>query len=462
MSDFRETLYTINKHGDRKWVYAHIHRGRFYYARWLVATVLIAFYLVMPWITIGGEQGIHLDIANRKFIFFGSIFWATDTKFLVIVLASLALSLFFFTSLLGRIWCGWACPETVFLEFLFRPIEILIEGGPVDRNKLDSGPWNLNKIIKKFTKYSIFLVLAWIIASTFLAYFVGAKPLVRMMSDYPWHNWTPFLVTCFVMFLMVFQFGWFREQFCTIACPYARFQSVLLDSDSLLVGYDKARGEPRGKLEKPGVERKFGDCIDCGYCVRVCPTGIDIRNGLQLECIQCAACADACDSIMEKIGRPLGLVRYSTEKALETGKFHFIRPRVLIYAGILVALGVTFTYLLSTREFSEFQIVRQAGTASYQEISPGVLMNQFHIHISNKAREARIYSVSIENEPQMMAVMPGAPFTLQGDSEIKLPLFIHFPPTLLNGGNKQLTVVVTDDHGYRGTQTLSVIGPVGR
>ncbi len=324
-STYRDRLYTIDSRGNRKWVYPEIVWGRFLKSRTFVAYLLMATYLFSPWIRINGEHLILLDITERKFTFFGSVFWATDTIFLMFFLTSLGLILFLVTAVLGRVWCGWACPETVFLEFLFRPIERLIEGNATQRKRLDAAPWGVEKILRKGLKHVLSATLASVVANTALAYFIGTEKLLEVMTSSPIQNPVLFSVMISLMALMAFQFGWFREQFCTVVCPYARFQSVMLDPDSLVIGYDNNRGEPRGKKDKSDA----GDCIDCKLCVRVCPTGIDIRNGLQLECINCAQCIDACDSIMHKIGRPLGLIRYDTERKLLGGERNWASKSIL-------------------------------------------------------------------------------------------------------------------------------------
>lgn len=457
--DFRETLYTIDKGGRRHWVYNSIVKGRFFSRRAIVMTALLLFYLAMPWLTVGGEQAIFFDIPGRRFVVFGSVFWATDTTFLFLILGILALSLFFFTAILGRVWCGWACPETVFLDYLFRPVERWIEGSPAERLRLDQSPWNFRKLRIKGTKYLIFAALCWVVASTFLAYFVGRDPLIAMMSNPPWENPFPFTVTVALMSAMLFQFGWFREQFCTVLCPYARFQSVMMDQNSLTVGYDSKRGEPRGN-KKSQTQEHLGDCIDCGLCVRVCPTGIDIRNGLQLECVACASCIDACDSVMLKLGRAPGLIRYDTENGLAGMKSAYIRPRVILYALILTVFFSVLGYRLTHRQYLEAQVLRGAQDAPFSILADGRIVNHLHIHLSNKTKKLesiRIFLVEQNSDIEM--ILPVNPFPIPPESLQTAPVFINFPARALHDGKKKIQIQFAGSDGFSKVSEVTLLGP---
>ena len=459
MSDFRETLYTVDSKGRRKWVYPVELSGFFKRRRTVVAWTLLLIYISLPWITIGGNQAVLLDIARRRFVFFGATFWATDTRFLALALPALAISLFFFTSLFGRVWCGWACPQTVFLEFAFRPIERLIEGNATRRRTLDTQPWSWTKIRLKASKYVVFAILAWFMASTLLAYFIGRETLLTMMQGYPWENWSTFLLTLFFMGVVLFEFGWFREQFCTVLCPYARFQSVLLDDTSLVISYDPARGEPRGKPNRGTSEKPLGDCVDCGLCVRVCPTGIDIRNGLQHECVQCAVCADACDSIMGNLDRPLGLIRYATERGLRGEPTKILRPRVLIYGSILSLLFAAIGFLLSSRELSEAAVFHSKGSSLFETQPNGFISNHLELHLSNKSVQDRSFAISVPDEAQVTLTLPLNPFPVPAQAARTVPLFAGFPRELLVAGRKKVSLFVRDDAGFSQRLEVDLHGP---
>lgn len=452
-NDFRETLYTIDKKGNRLWVYPRIVIGRYRKYRTLAAYLLIAFYVTMPWVSVNGSQAVLIDIVNRKFTFFGKIFWSTETYFLAIILGTLAISLFFFTAVFGRIWCGWACPQTVFMEFVFRPIERLIEGEPLARKKLDSELWGRNKVLKKLIKVFVFSVLSWFLASTGLAYFLGRENLISMMISPPGANLPIFLLTLALMAVLLFQFCWFREQFCTVLCPYARFQSVLLDSDSLIVAYDNSRGEPRGKLNNT-----TGDCVDCKLCVKVCPTGIDIRNGLQLECIHCASCIDACDSIMKKIGKPSGLIRYSTENIL-TGIINSKwRWRPIVYGLFLISYIFALSMLLIRRPVAEFQLTRASLDRPYSISTEGRIINHLNLHIMNKANAEQEFLLKLIDAGSIKLISALDVFKLSGVTDKVFPVFIEFSQ---EPGNdlRQVQLQLTGNQGFSKTQIIDLIGP---
>ncbi|MBT7893261.1 MAG: cytochrome c oxidase accessory protein CcoG, partial [Deltaproteobacteria bacterium] len=310
-SQVPKSLYNIDATGKRHRIYPQDITGKFTRIRTKLAYLLILIYLLPPWLKINGLPVIQLNIPDRQFVLFGSIFWPQDVQYLVFIFILAGLFLFFITALLGRVWCGWACPQTIFLEFVLRRIEYWIEGNRTDQIKLDKSPWTPSKFTKKAIKHLLFLLVAAVVSNTFLAYFTGVDSLLQWISSPPWENWTAFLFMLFFLFAFYFDLAHFQEQYCILVCPYARFQSALIDSQTIQVMYDPRRGEPRGRRSKV-----TGDCIDCSACIRACPTGIDIRNGSQLECIGCTRCIDACDRIMTRIKKPKGLIRYESELGL--------------------------------------------------------------------------------------------------------------------------------------------------
>ena len=315
-------LSTLESDGSRRWLTPRLAKGRFLARRQVVAYALIAIYAILPFLTINGRPAVQLDLWNARFALFGFEFRPTDLELLAVFGLMTFLSIFLATALFGRVWCGWACPQTVYMEHVFRPLERLFTGtaGRGGKPTKAVAGWRTPLM------YLVFLLICWHLANTFLAYFVGVEALNRWIwSEPPWRHPGAFALVLFVTALMMFDFCYWREQLCIIGCPYGRFQSVLLDRSSLVVGYDTVRGEQRGR----GKEREakgLGDCVDCSMCVHVCPTGIDIRDGLQLECVNCTQCIDACDAVMDKIGRPRGLIRYSSQAAFEGGASKLVRP----------------------------------------------------------------------------------------------------------------------------------------
>jgi cytochrome c oxidase accessory protein FixG len=380
-------------------IYVRAVAGFFTRWRWgLVLLTQIVFY-GLPWLTWNGRQAVLLHLVERKFYIFGWVFWPQDVFFLAILLIISAYSLFFFTAIAGRLWCGYACPQTVYTE-LFLWIEQRIEGDHIKRAKLDASPMNGRKLSVKSVKYAAWGALALWTGFTFVAYFSPLHELLGSVSTLAFGPWETFWILFYGAFTFVFA-GFMREQVCRFMCPYARFQSVMFDPDTLVITYDEARGEPRGVQRKGDAGAGKGDCIDCGICVQVCPTGIDIRNGMQYECIGCAACVDACDQIMDKVGAPRGLVRYSTENALKRGWgksdifHHILRLRTLIYGAVLILIGSAFIWGLATRIPLRVDVIRDRASLG-QEIPGGLIENVYLLRVMNMTEKPRVFAFDVE------------------------------------------------------------------
>jgi cytochrome c oxidase accessory protein FixG len=365
------------------------------WTRWrrLSAGVLMVIYAGLPWIQVNGYPAVLLDVQHRRFHFFGLTLATQELWVFFFLITGLGFTLFFVTSLLGRVWCGWTCPYTVFLEHLFRRIERLVDGDSSSRAQLDAAPWTASKITRRVVKHSLYLVCTALIAHFFLSYFVSLKGVYGMMLQSPAAHRMAFGAILFLTAALYFCFSWFREQFCVILCPYGRMQSALIDEHSVIIGYDKKRGEPRGKATDPNA----GACINCQRCVQVCPTGIDIRNGLQMECIGCAACVDACDDIMRKVGRPIGLVRYDSMVGLKGGKTRWVRPRTLFYTALALVGASVFAYRASSLEPMFANAMRMASGTAFN-VSEGVIRNQFMVRVINKRNSPSRYTFSIEGD----------------------------------------------------------------
>jgi cytochrome c oxidase accessory protein FixG len=460
----RDRLGTTDKKGDRVYIYPADVKGFWRKNRNWTQIILIVIFLILPWLKINGSQALLLNIGKREFAFFGLTFFANDGPLLFFIFAMLTLGLALVTAVWGRIWCGWGCPQTVFIDGVFRRIERFIEGDHLHQRKLASESWSINKAIKKTIKWLVFFLISTLIAHSLIAYFVGAEELLAMTSHLPAENWTDFLIVSFVTGLVLFDFGWFREQFCFIVCPYGRFQSILMDNNSTAVMYDEGRGEPRKSPELP--KDKQGDCVNCLRCVMVCPTGIDIRRGIQMECINCTACIDACDEIMEKVNRPKGLIRYSSlTEMIDKSKKSFWSFRTILYVVLILAAFFTLTFKIVTRADLHMVLLRAKG-APYRlltGVEEGYIMNQFNAHVRNQSHyEMRIHFQIVDNDnANPIQLIEQEKELVLKPGEIKSHLmFVKFPARLANGvGQKLFKLEATYDNNQKIDADLKILAP---
>ncbi len=376
---FRTNLATIDAEGKRNWIFARKPKGKLYNYRRLVGYTILLFFLLVPHVKIGEHPFMLINVFERKFILFGTIFWPQDTYIMAVAMLSLFVFFILFTVIYGRIWCGWACPQTIFMELVFRPIEYVILGSARKQRKFKDQEWNFEKIFKTGITKLIFLAISFLIINTLFAWVIGVPDLLKMysspMSDSAGGWIAMFIMTGFFFFI----YNWFREQACTILCPYGRLQGVLLDNNSIVISYDYIRGEPR-------ESKTTGDCINCRSCVDVCPTGIDIRNGTQLECINCSACVDACNDVMTGIKKPKGLIRYASENQIALKQPFRFNFRMGAYSIVLIGLLSFFTSLLVNRPDIETTILRTPGLLA-QEVGTDSISNLYNLKIVNKTYE---------------------------------------------------------------------------
>lgn len=394
--EFRDSIGTITEQGTRNWIFAKKPFGKFYNARTIVSVFYLLLFFTLPWIKVGGEPLFMLNIIDRKFILFGMIFWPQDFFLFVLAMLTFIVFIVLFTVVFGRIFCGWVCPQTIFMEMVFRKVEYWIDGDADKQRALKKMPWNREKIIKRSVKFVLFFLISFVIANYFLAYLIGMDSVVKYAQEGILAHLSTFIPLLFFTGAFFFVYWWFREQVCIIVCPYGRLQGVMLDPNSIVVAYDYVRGEPRAKFKKH-EERKVGDCVDCFECVKVCPTGIDIRNGTQLECVNCTACIDACDNIMTKFNRPTGLIRYASENNIAKSEKLRFTPRIAAYTTVLVVLLSVLSVLLFTRKDIQTTVMRAQGML-YQEQENNRISNLYNIKMVNKTRADIPVQLRIENE----------------------------------------------------------------
>ena len=456
-------LSTLNEDGSRRWLSPRLSKGKFLNARRAVAYILIVIFSAIPWIPFNGKPIVFLDVMHREFTFIGKTFLPTDTLLLAILLIIFFVSIFLITALFGRVWCGWACPQTVYMEFLYRPIERLFIGSKAKGKGKAKSMMGLRIALQ----YIAYLLISLHLAQTFLSYFVGAHQLSGWILGSPAEHPAAFIIIAATTGLMMLDFAYLREQVCCVMCPYARMQSALLDQDSMIVTYDKARGDPRGRKKKAPKEQPsdvinlpvLGDCIDCTMCVQTCPTGIDIRDGVQLECIGCAQCIDACNVVMEKIGRPLGLIRYSSERIIEGGKTHIFRLRVIIYPLILIGALIAFIFLLSTKPTADVEFIRGQGLP-FNILESDDITNQVRITIANRTEIPATYTAIVIDPPEAR-INDFTPMLVEPTTMGTQNMLIIAPFSVFKDGEVILTIKITDDQGgFETTHAYKILGPM--
>lgn len=438
---FRDHIATADQTGQRIWVYPVKPKGRLYRARSLVALALLALFFIVPFLKLSGQPLILLDIFNRHFIIFGLVFQPHDLHLFVLMILTLVVFILQFTAIFGRLFCGWICPQTIFMEMVFRRIEYWIDGGPSKQRKLREGPWTLIKIFKRLLKQSIYFTLSLVIANFVIAYIIGIHELRQVIAAPPTEHLIGFSAMLIFTSVFYFIFSWFREQACTIVCPYGRLQGALIDSNSIIVAYDHVRGEPRARRSKGQDRSEMGDCVDCLACVSVCPTGIDIRNGTQLECVNCTACIDACNSIMRSVKTPEGLIRYTSEERLAGQTMFHWSGRIITYSVVLALLISLLSILMIYRTDIETTILRAPGTMFYVT-EEGTIRNLFSVKIVNKTFDRMPIELRVKDPAGGSISIVKGEILLESEGIAESAILVEFPREQLSETNSQITIEV--------------------
>jgi len=452
---FRDRIPTVTETGKRRWVYARKPKGKFTNWRNALSILYIIIFFSLPFLTIKGNPALQFNIPEGKFSIFGMLFWPQDFFIFGTAMVTFIVFIVLFTQIFGRLFCGWACPQTIFMEMVFRKIEWWIEGNPNQQQTLNRLPWGTMKIAKKGLKHILFLLLSFLIANTFLAYIIGTKGLFQIIKDPISQHVGGFIALVFFTAAFYFVYAYVREIVCTVICPYGRLQGVLLDKNSIVVAYDYHRGEPRakGKHTEPGL----GDCIDCTQCVTVCPTGIDIRNGTQLECINCTACIDACNNVMKKINLPKGLIRYSSENEISKKiKFSFT-TRMKVYSTVLLLLITLMSFMLLLRKDVRVNISRVGGQL-YQEVGTDSLSNLYTVTLNNKTQEIVELEMKVENMPAKVKIIGTHKLQALVGEQNKATFFVVMPLSSIKKRDTRLQVGIYHNNKKMQVVEISFLG----
>ncbi len=460
---FRDSIGTITKDGKRNYIHPKKPSGKYYDKRKILSYTLLTFFIIAPFIKINGNQFLMFNVLERRFNIFGFPFWPQDFHLFVISMIVGVVGLTLFTVAFGRIFCGWFCPQTIFLEMVFRRIEFWIEGDRGKQIRLTKQKWNIEKIRKKLTKWIIFFCISFFITNIFLAYLVGSDELIKMFAEGPQKNLSTLIALLVFTGIFYFIFAWFREQVCIIACPYGRLQGVLLDNKSIIVAYDYVRGEgkngrKKGRVNEERFEQGYGDCVDCNQCVVVCPTGIDIRNGTQLECVNCTACIDECDTVMERVGLPKGLIRYASEDEIAKNEKFTLTARMKGYMAVLVVLIGVLISMLFMRTELEATILRLPGQL-YEHKGENI-SNVFTYKIVNKTNNnyTNIH-FKIINPKGVLRLVGNPEISVKSNKLAQGTLFIEINQALLEGDKTKVKVEVYSGDELIETVTTNFLGP---
>lgn len=462
--NFRDTIGTLNEEGKRAWVFPKKPSGKWYQYRKYVSYILLAFLFSAPFIKINGNQFLMFNVLERRFNIFGFPFWPQDFHLFVIMMIIGVVFIILFTVAFGRIFCGWICPQTIFMEMVFRRIEYWIDGDRGKQIRLKKMPWNAVKIRKRLLKWSIFFIISFLIANVFLAYLIGSDELIRYIKDGPFNHASTLISLLIFTGVFYFIFAWFREQVCIIACPYGRLQGVLLDNKSIVVAYDHKRGEKekgRAKFKK-NEDRETtgkGDCIDCFQCVNVCPTGIDIRNGTQLECVNCTACIDVCDSMMESVNLQKGLIRYASEDNIEKKEPFKFTPRLKGYTAVLGILTAVLIGMLFLRNDIEARILRLPGQL-YEHKADNIISNVFTFKLVNKTiKDIDSVNFKLLSHKGTVKLVSNHNFTVKGQGLAEGTLFIEINASALKDDKERLKIGIYSNDDLIETTRTTFLGP---
>lgn len=446
-TSFRDSVATIDEKGHRRYIHPKKPKGRLYNTRTIASIVYLIIFFTLPFIKVDEEPLFMFNVLERKFVFFGQIFGPQDFFIFALGMITFMIFVILFTVVFGRVFCGWACPQTIFMEMVFRKIEYWIDGDAAKQKQLRDMPWNGEKIRKRATKITVFYALSFLIANFFMAYLIGMDRVKLYIHEGIAAHFGTFITLLVFSGIFFFVYYWFREQVCIVVCPYGRLQGVLLDKNSIVVAYDYVRGEPRTKLKKEAAPEKAGDCIDCAACVRVCPTGIDIRNGTQLECVNCTACIDACDAIMTSVHKPAGLIRFASENHIANSEKPRINARIIAYSSVLALLISVLAFMLVTRDPVDVTILRASGSI-YQKLPDGRLGNVYNIKMANKTRKEMPITLTLENVKGEIMVI-GDSLKVAAEGYKTQPFIIKVDPRDLNKRRTELKIGV-----YEGNEKI--------